>query len=153
MTLWKTSITSTLLEIGNSFFHTRWARLRGVFSSNKTIRSHLTVMTLWFWQVVEQCYVQNHFRSIRQCAGFRVIFFLIAQVSFFDRHTFLYRYIIGKIQEMCSKCKQLSCFSSIFRVSCLIPDYRITCHLTKSLTKQVVFPVVLHNMLHVFIMT
>ena len=51
MTLWKTSITSKLLEIGNSFFHTRRARLRGVFSSNKTIRSHLTVMTLWFWQV------------------------------------------------------------------------------------------------------
>ena len=51
VTLWKTSITSKLLEIGNSFFHTRRARLRGVFSSNKTIRSHLTVMTLWFWQV------------------------------------------------------------------------------------------------------
>ena len=51
MTLWKTSITSKLLEIGNSFFHTRRARLRGVFSSNKAKRSHLTVMTLWFWQV------------------------------------------------------------------------------------------------------
>ena len=51
MTLWKTSITSKLLEIGNSFFHTRRARLRGVFLSNKAKRSHLTVMTLWFWQV------------------------------------------------------------------------------------------------------
>ena len=56
MTLWKTSITSKLLEIGNSFFHTRRARLRGVFSSNKTIRSHLTVMTLWFWQVELLCH-------------------------------------------------------------------------------------------------
>ena len=51
MTLWKTSITSKLLEIGNSIFHTRRARLRGVFLSNKAKRSHLTVMTLWFWQV------------------------------------------------------------------------------------------------------
>ena len=53
MTLWKTSITSKLLEIDNLFFHTRRARLRGEFSSNKAKGSHLTFMTLWFWQVVK----------------------------------------------------------------------------------------------------
>ena len=31
--------------------HTRRTKPRGVFSSNKAKRSHLTVMTLWFWQV------------------------------------------------------------------------------------------------------
>ena len=35
MTLWKTSITSKLLEIGNSFFHTRRARLRACFCQIK----------------------------------------------------------------------------------------------------------------------